>query len=140
MIVLDCSATCAWFLPDESSSYAEQILKDILNQSIKMLVPSLWWYEIINVIKNTVNQKRIDVVTGQKTLLFLKEVPKIVIDPGTQEQYGILKIALEENLSAYDASYLHLAATTGSELFTLDSDLLSFRSKYVFIHSLKEYA
>ncbi len=140
IIVLDCSATCAWFLPDESSSYAEQTLKDILNQSIKMLVPSLWWYEIINVIKNTVNQKRIDAATGQKTLLFLKEVPKTSVDPGTQEQHGILKMAFEENLSAYDASYIHLAASTGSELFTLDSDLLSLRSKYTFIHSLNEYS
>lgn len=139
IIVLDCSASCAWFLPDESSPYAEKILDDILNQSTKMLVPTLWWYEVINVIRITVQQKRIDVGTSQKTLFFLKEIPKTVVDPGKQEQYGILKTALEENLSGYDAAYLHLAASTGSELFTSDSDLLTLRSKYTFIHSLKEY-
>lgn len=104
-----------------------------------MLVPTLWWYEVINVIRSAIQRKRINERTAQKTLFFLKEIPKTVVDPGIQEQYGILKTALDENLSAYDAAYLHLAISTDSDLFTQDSDLLSLYSKYPFIHSLKGY-
>ena len=56
-----------------------------------------------------------------------------------QGESGILTLTLAENLSAYDAAYLHLALSTGAELFTSDSDLLSLRKKYPFIKSPADY-
>jgi predicted nucleic acid-binding protein len=57
---------------------------------------------------------------------------------GNDEQnHGILTLA--ENLSAYDTTYLHLALSTGAELFSADSDLLGLRKKYPFIKPPTDY-
>ena len=55
--VLDCTITVSWFMPDETSEPSQEILSDIINRKISMLVPSLWWYEILNVMKNAVRRK-----------------------------------------------------------------------------------
>jgi predicted nucleic acid-binding protein len=139
IVVLDCTITSSWFLPDEWSSVSQKILSDILERKISMLVPSLWWFESLNVLKSSVRRKRIDGPTSHKVLFLLKEIPKEVVGPEMQGESGIHTLTLAENLSAYDATYLHLALSTGAELFTADSDLLSLRKKYPFIKSPVEY-
>jgi len=49
--VLDCTITASWFLPDEWSLASQIILTDILERKISMIAPSLWWFEILNVLK-----------------------------------------------------------------------------------------
>lgn len=139
IIVLDCTITASWFLPDEWSSDSQKILSDILERKISMLAPSLWWFEILNVLKSAVRRKRIDEPTSHKALFLLKEIPKETVGPEMQGESGILTVTLAENLSAYDATYLHLALSTGAELFSADSDLLSLRKKYPFIKPPTEY-
>jgi predicted nucleic acid-binding protein len=138
-VVLDCSVTSCWFIADEASHRAQQILSDIAGGTTDMLVPSLWWFETMNVLKSAVVRKRIDEQTARKTVLLLKEIPMQVIDPETQGQFGILSLALMEGLSAYDAAYLHLAQSCGAELFSLDKDLLALKVRYRFVKSLAAY-
>jgi len=58
--LLDCTITASWFLPDEWSLASQIILTDILERKISMIAPSLWWFEILNVLKSAVRRKRID--------------------------------------------------------------------------------
>ena len=139
MTVIDCSASCAWFIPDEASESAERLLKDILDQKIHMIVPELWWTECINVIRNAIIRKRLEETDAQKVLFFLKEIPKTIVPSEQLGLSGILKTSIDEKLSAYDATYFHLAVTTGSELITLDTDILSLKGKYQWIQSLINY-
>jgi predicted nucleic acid-binding protein len=104
-----------------------------MDRKCTMIVPSLWWFEIMNVLRSAVLRKRIDEQAARTAVLLLKEIPKEVVEPETQGQFGILSLALADRLSAYDAAYLHLAHSCGAELFTLDTDLLSLKGKYKFI-------
>lgn len=139
LVVLDCTVTVSWFMPDESSKFSQKILSDIINRKISMLAPSLWWFEILNVLKNAVRRKRINVETARKTLFLLKSIPMELIDPEKQGQSGILSLTLSENLSAYDATYLHLATSSGADLFTSDSDLLTLKKKFACIKHPEDY-
>jgi len=139
LIVLDCSVTAAWFLPDESSAAAQRILDDIMNHTSSLIVPSLWYYEITNVVRSSVRRKRIDQSTANAALFLLREVPKEVIDPEKQGPSGMLAMAIDHDLSAYDAAYLYLAETAGADLFTADEDLLALGGKFTFVKKPEEY-
>lgn len=138
-MVLDCTVTVSWFMPDESSASSQNILSSVIDGKISMLAPSLWWFEILNVLKNAVRRKRINEQTARKILFLFKALPMEVIDPERQGQSGILSLTLSENLSAYDATYLHLAISSGADLFTLDSDLLTLKKKYPCIKPPSDY-
>jgi len=139
LLVLDCTVCAAWFLPDEASDDAQRILSDVLAHKSVMLVPSLWWFEIINVMKTAVRRKRIDEDAARRALFLLKEIPMETVQPDKQGQAGMLALTLETSLSAYDAAYLHLAHSSGAELFTADQDLLSMKTLYRLIKKPSEY-
>ena len=137
--VIDCSVSAAWFLPQEQTSAYEALLSDILDQHSEMIIPDLWWYEVMNVIRSATRRQRIFINDAQKVFLFLRSIPKKVIEIGESGQFGILKLALDENLSVYDATYLFLAISTGSQLITADQDLLSLKNKYTFIQDIPDF-
>ena len=58
-VVVDCSVAASWFLPLEKSPEYELLLNHILSNTIEMIVPDLWWYEIMNVMKSAISRGRI---------------------------------------------------------------------------------
>jgi predicted nucleic acid-binding protein len=132
-LVVDCSATLPWFIPVEREQHSEALLKNILDGYTEMIVPDLWWYETMNVIWNSVLRKRIIAEDAQQLFLFLRQIPKKVIEVGEAGQFGILKLSIDESLSIYDATYLFTAIITGSQLITPDRDLLKLTGKYPII-------
>jgi predicted nucleic acid-binding protein len=137
--VIDCSVSAAWFLPQEQTSAYESLLSEILDRHSEMIIPDLWWYEVMNVIRSAVLRQRISENDAQKIFLFLRDIPKRVIEMSESGQFGILKLAMDENLSVYDATYLFLAISTGSQLITADQDLLSLKNKYAFIREIPDF-
>ena len=57
--VIDCSYSCALFLPDENSLFVSNFFESLTKKDI-VLVPSLWWYEITNVLVVTVRRGRLN--------------------------------------------------------------------------------
>ena len=51
--------------------------------------------------------------------------------PETEDVLEILKIAIKESLSYYDASYVHAAMKNGLTLVTDDKQLYGMSKKYV---------
>lgn len=139
LLVTDCTVSASWYLPDETSDASPLLLDDIVRRRVSLIVPVLFWYENINVLRSAVRRKRINGQDAHRALYLLKEIPLSTIDPASQGQSGILALALSENLSAYDATYLHCAQSSGALLYTSDSDLLVLRKKYPFIRRPEEY-
>jgi len=138
-LVMDCSVSASWFLTREQESVYESLLADILEGGYEMIVPDLWWYEVMNVIRGAMLRQRIEENDARQIFVFLKGIPKRVIEIGEQGQFGILKLAMEETLSVYDAAYLYLAISNGADLVTSDTDLLGLKDKYSFIRDVSEY-
>jgi predicted nucleic acid-binding protein len=122
--VLDASISAAWALADESNLLAAQILDGWVTNPENpeaAFVPSLWWYEIRNLLVINERRKRINSMEGSSFLRVLASFP-IEIDEEPDED-AIFDFARRYRLSFYDATYLEVAHRKGLPLATLDKAL-----------------
>jgi len=121
-IVIDASVTLAWCFPDEKSVYAEGVLEALEGRAV--LVPAVWALEVANGLLVGERRKRIeqpDILRFTKLLEALA-VQEVAL-PASATIEGVLPLAREYKLSAYDASYLEVAIRSGAELATADEGL-----------------
>lgn len=119
MYVLDASVTMAWCFDDESAALAERAL-DLLVED-EALVPSLWTYEIANVVAVAHRRDRLTEAAATRFVDLLQQLPIVV--SGDVDLAALVDAARRHGLSAYGAAYLTLAAQHGLPLATLDERL-----------------
>ena len=117
--VLDASVAACWAFPDEHDPRAEAALVRVRMENA--VVPSLWWFEVRNILVVNERRKRI---AGSGTTNFLRELSRlrIVVDREPDEA-AVLKLARAHRLSVYEASYLELALREAISIATLDDQL-----------------
>jgi predicted nucleic acid-binding protein len=119
VFVLDCSVTMAWIFDDEDDPRAAAV-RDRLGGDVA-LAPSIWPLEVGNALLVAERRER---VSRAEALRFLEVLRQLPIDVDVTEAMvaldRALQIARETGVSAYDASYLELAARFGVPLATLD--------------------
>jgi predicted nucleic acid-binding protein len=121
-LVLDSSATLAWFYADETTPGIRRVFELLVKSGA--WVPSLWRLEVANILEMGIRRGRHDIAFRQATLADLSLLP-INLDPETDGQAwdATLQLAHRHRLSLYDAAYLELAQRRGLPLATLDRDL-----------------
>ncbi len=123
-IVADASFCGAWVLADESSGAAERLLTRIISGSVQLVVPALWHYEMLNLLRSAVRRKRLAKEDLDLTVEALERVPMTLEDlPGAPARRRILHLAMQFDLSSYDAAYLELADRFKIALQTNDAKL-----------------
>ena len=50
-LVVDCSVSAGWYLPDEFSDMGQNLLRRIMEGRDSLILPELWWYENLNVLR-----------------------------------------------------------------------------------------
>lgn len=117
--VLDASVPACWALQDEEDPRADKAFARI--KTDEAVVPSLWWFEIRNILVVNERRKRI---TQSDTGVFLRDLAalRVRVDWEPQESV-VLRLARNHHLSVYDASYLELALREAIPLATLDAQL-----------------
>ena len=117
--VLDASVAACWAFDDEDHPVAESALERLRTEPA--LVPSLWWFELRNVLVVSERRGRL---TEPVSAAFLRAVARldIAIDR-TPDSTAVLALARAHRLSVYDAAYLELAQRTAAPLATLDAAL-----------------
>lgn len=121
--VLDSSIALAWALPDETSKRAERFLSRTSGINI-LWVPALWWYEIANALMVAQRRQRLTEADRMRLINLYGMLPihtDTVLDSDAVRRFHTL--AVEYNLSAYDAAYLELAQRRGLGLATVDRPL-----------------
>jgi predicted nucleic acid-binding protein len=92
---------------------------------------NLAYYELGNAVWKQVNvHKKITKTEAEKVLDSLAEAFKRLKKPKNEDALETLKIATEENLTYYDASYIQAAIKNGFTLVTDDEKLLKKAKKY----------
>jgi len=127
--VIDSSIALAWALPDETSREADRFLSRISNSNI-LWVPPLWWYEVANALLMAQRRKRLNEAQTIRLIELYGKLPiqtDMVLGPDKMRRFHAL--AIEYNLSAYDASYLEMAQQRGLGLATVDRQLRSIAQK-----------
>ena len=117
--VLDASITAYWAFDDEDHPDARLAFERM--RAEEGVVPSLWWFEVRNIL--IVNERRRR-ITESNTASFLLNLSllRIRVDRSPDEN-AVLRLARTHRLSVYDASYLELAQRESLPLATLDADL-----------------
>jgi predicted nucleic acid-binding protein len=117
--VLDALIAACWAFRDEQRADADLALIKIRTE--EAVVPSLWWFEVRNILVVNERRGRINLTDSSAFLLYLAKLP-VRIDRMPDEG-SVLRIAREYRLSVYDAAYLELAHREGIAIATLDTDL-----------------
>jgi predicted nucleic acid-binding protein len=117
--VLDASIPACWAFQDEQDPRADAAYVRIKTE--EALVPSLWWFEIRNILVVNERRKRI---TESDTGVFLRDLAGLRIRIDHEPEEGaVLRLARAHRLSVYDASYLELVIREGIAVATLDAEL-----------------
>jgi len=117
--VIDASVTACWAFDDEDHPDARLAFDRM--RAEEGIVPSLWWFEVRNIL--IVNERRRR-ITESDTASFLQNLSllRFRVDQAPDEN-AALRLARAHRLSVYDAVYLELAQREGLPLATLDADL-----------------
>lgn len=119
--ILDASFALHWCFDDEATAASESILTILQNQEGTAWVPGIWAHELLNGLGKGVTRRRLE---RQKAVLLwreIRELPIRVVDIPVGEY--LLELALQHNLSVYDASYLSLAIMRSLPIATGDVKL-----------------
>lgn len=120
--VLDCSVTMAWCFEDEITDYTEYVFNS-MTKSVA-IVPSLWTFEVANVLLIAERKKRI---TQIKSTLFKESLQILPIRIEHTTSYramgSVMEVASKTGITVYDATYLEIALYTGLPIATSDKDL-----------------
>ncbi|MDE2134468.1 MAG: type II toxin-antitoxin system VapC family toxin [Alphaproteobacteria bacterium] len=121
MFVIDASVAASWCFPDEASPAADAALRRLAEDSA--LIPSLFWFELRNVLLIGERRRRIAETDTARFLGFVRDLP-LEIDPDPDGNL-VLGLARTHRLSFYDAIYLELAQRKVVPLATLDGELIA---------------
>ena len=126
--VLDTSVTMAWLFEDEASPNTESLLDRLSTE--EALVPTLWTYEVGNVLLMAERRKRITEAQGKRFAHLLQSLPIHISEPNPNPLWGnAVVVAREYGLSVYDGTYLDLAMQQGIPLATRDKALIKAAKK-----------
>jgi len=119
LVVVDTSVVLKWQLDDEEYIPQATALRNDFYalEAAKAIAPYLLIYEVVNGILTAIRRKRL---ASDKALEVVDNLMKLGVELKQVEPGRVLELALEHNLSAYDASYLALAESEGCELWTGD--------------------
>jgi predicted nucleic acid-binding protein len=119
-LVLDASATLAWFFDDERTADSEQLIDRVASEGAS--VPLIWLYEVANGLFSAVRRKRIDSAYREASLAELKLFDITVDRDGAEGAAWTSTLALAARfaLTVYDAAYVELAQRRGLSLATGD--------------------
>ncbi len=121
--VVDCSFAVALFLKEDFSKISVKFFSQ-LKESDKLIVPSLWWVELTNVINISIKRK---LLSHQNLYEVISTFEVYEID--TFETHGssyvekLFLLTQKYQLTAYDATYLALALKEDCGIATHDKAL-----------------
>jgi predicted nucleic acid-binding protein len=135
-IVPDASIILKWVLPRENEPYSRQahaISQAFYDNEIDLIVPSLWVYEVGNVL----TVKYPEVARVLLTHLVNLNIPVAHLS-SSQIELTIRLVALHA-VTFYDASYHALAVTTGALFVTADEKFLRKVSNDKFCQHIRDW-
>lgn len=128
-IVIDASVALAWCMKDEDSDFARRVLL-AARRGDDCLAPAVWPLEVANGVLVALRRARLSDSEAIAFASMLDDVAIRIDALSLGEAFGaVLQLAREHELSAYDASYLELAARSGAQLATFDTRLAAAASQ-----------
>jgi predicted nucleic acid-binding protein len=116
-LVLDTSVAVAWYLPESFAAAARSFQTQLLDGKIRLVVPSLHYWEMANVLRTYVKRHEIEPTLARDIYALHLEAP---IETDEPERADVLATALELDATAYDAVFIALAQGLDVPLLTAE--------------------
>ena len=135
-VVPDASVLLKWVLPgpDEADVKAAISLRDAaLNEKIRLVVPSLWIFEVANILVRRMTDSAKEAIKAYIAFGLIEGV--------TDEKWLKISLSLVRNygVTFYDASYHAMAIKYGGVLITADEKYLNRADATGSVKLLKEW-
>ena len=134
-VVIDTNVVIKLFLKEEYSDFALKLKDSYLAGKTDIVVNSLMKYEFINVLK----YKKFSSAEIKLALRAMADYNFQIEELSDPIADLTSDLAVEYNLSSYDASYVALASFLGYNLYTADIKLINKVSNLNFIKHIKEF-
>jgi predicted nucleic acid-binding protein len=121
--VIDASVSIKHFIPDPLSPKVDQLLTHAASSQNQFFVPDLFYIESANVLWKYVRAGRYPAEKVTADLTTIKNLQLQVVSTADLMADAVT-IALNHNISAYDACYVALSVQVGAILLTLDAKLV----------------
>lgn len=118
--VIDASVIVKWFIDENHSDKAEIIKEQFINEKINIIVPSLFYYEVLNALKYS-KLFRLDELNLVGESIENYGFNVIMIRDEIREK--MISIAINHDISIYDACYIALAEKFNTQLITADEKI-----------------
>lgn len=124
-VVVDANIAVKWTVEEDDSRIADALLAEWNNQNKLIAAPTLFAYEITNILLKKVRRNTITIARArQAAKLLLNMGIEIRWPVGTDSSLNALELAYAHELPAtYDAHYLALAENEQCEFWTADERL-----------------
>jgi predicted nucleic acid-binding protein len=123
-VVIDANIGVALIVQLPFSKTAAQQITFWREREIEIVVPALWWYELITALRKVITAKVISAVDAENAIGKIQLMGLSVIEPTLELHRAALRWAerLKQG-AAYDAQYLALAERLAAEFWTADRAL-----------------
>lgn len=134
-LVPDASVVVKWFVPERDHAPARDLRDDYLDGRHELLAPALLPFEVTNGLRYSrfPDEERLTVAAESVVEYDLELRP-------FARAGAVAEIAVELDLTVYDASYVSLAAAVDGRAYTADENLLSAVSGTEFADHLSHIA
>jgi len=119
-LVLDASAALTLLRHEPGQGEVRQHLRDQVLSGAPILVPTLFWLEVVNVLTHRYRYP-LDAVV--EAVYELEQAGVRTAEVGRPGVLGVIDVIGRSALTAYDAAYLVLAESTDAHLLTADAAL-----------------
>lgn len=134
-VVLDASGIVKWYLNEEYSNYALKLRDAHVSGNIRIIVPTLLIYEVLNVLRHS------GVYTEEELIELAQSLNKYGFEccdlSGPLKEEAV-RTAFKYNITLYDASYVALAITLNTTLYTADEELISKTAQPEMVKHIKQ--
>ncbi|HEC37006.1 hypothetical protein LCGC14_1085870 [marine sediment metagenome] len=120
-IVIDASIVVKWFIEEIDSDKARLLRDKFIDGKIELTVPSLLYFEVLNALKYS---KLFDPSELNDAGESLENYGFKVITIKNEMRKHMIKVAVDQELSIYDASYLGLSIGLGIIFCTADEKII----------------
>ena len=136
-IVLDASIGVKWFKYEDEKNLdlAVELQKKHLQNEIEIIVPDLFFFEIMNTL---LNKKYFSVVDIHSASESLHRMNMMVICLDKEIINSAINISDKTKLTFYDSLYIAVAISEKALLLTEDREILQNKNIYDFIKGLNE--
>lgn len=118
--IIDANVIIKWYVDESDSELALSIRDQFINHELDLIVPPLLYFEVLNGLKYTgeFTKEELNIVAES-----LENYGFNIILPKNEIRLKMIEIAMDYEITIYDAAYVALAIEKKTQLYTADEKI-----------------